>query len=77
MDSIVWDGLKKKRVGTCPMCGKHFLSTRSDAKTCSGKCRKQASRAGLKLQFDNFVSVGMGQGVTLDYLEWLSMVMGQ
>jgi ribosomal protein S27AE len=28
----------------CVRCGKPFLAKRSDAKFCSGKCRKRASR---------------------------------
>ena len=34
----------KVQSATCPICGKSFESKRSDAKTCSGKCRQQMYR---------------------------------
>lgn len=41
---------------TCESCGQKFIATRNDAKHCSPKCRKKASRQKKKLE-DNFRSI--------------------
>lgn len=59
---------RPKHVNRCEVCGYPFLSSHSNAKTCSSKCRQRKYRAGQ--------GRAKREGVTLEQLEMLLVTHG-